>query len=105
MHVCDINAKPYHLPKRLWAAEDDVSTNNSDASFESDSPSGTKTPASSVDSEIASIDPHPLEPHCHYHETSLPVKEIAISMNPQLGLLLLLLFLEATSIQCWPWKP
>lgn len=104
MHVYDINVKPYHLPKHsgllkmMFLSITQMLLSNQIV---------PQAPDSSFlcwfwDGKYWST-PY-WTPHYHYHETSLPVKEIAISMIPQLGLLLLL-FLEAASIQCWPRKP
>jgi hypothetical protein len=64
VHAYDVDIKLHHLTKRPRRAGSDTSSVDSKpASLESDGRSGTDTPASSVDLEMANIDPRLLESH------------------------------------------
>lgn len=78
----DVNIKLQHSSKRSWVTCSDTSSiNSSDASLKSDGRAGTVTPASSVGSEMANIDPMLDGSHRRHETSAASIKEIAFPMT------------------------
>ncbi|RHZ45040.1 uncharacterized protein CDV56_100457 [Aspergillus thermomutatus] len=83
VHSYDVQIKLQHLTKMPQVTcSDSSSIDNSDASRKSDDGSGTETPASSVDFEMANIDPRLLL--AVHLVTSISFPSITSIMSPQM---------------------